>query len=204
MRLFAGAGWVVLLMCGSFGQAAVVQYADRSAWRTASGGGTGDIVDAMDTGTFTRDAFSVTAGGSGALNAQPNFNLQTSVDGTGYLRLLLNNTGNSVTFTFNAPVTAFGYDLNPQGFNLGVAVNFVINGTTTGSYALPSTDVNAFQGFVSDTPFTTLTLSTTASTAWHGVDNVEAFSSVPEARDAALASGIGLLVYGIWRRRGRV
>jgi hypothetical protein len=135
----------------------------------------------------------------------PNSNVQTTIDGTGYVRALLNNTsgGNSVTFTFSSPIRALGYDLNPQGFNLGAAVSFAINGTPTGSYTLPASDVNGFQGFVSTTSFTSLTLTTSASTAWHGIDNLEAFSAVPEPMESALVTGLGLGAFVLVRRRLR-
>jgi hypothetical protein len=137
--------------------------------------------------------------------AFPNSNVQTTIDGTGYFRALLNNTsgGNSYTFTFSSPIRALGYDLNPQGTDLGATVAFAINGTPTGSYTLPATDVNGFRGFVSTTSFTSFTISTSASTAGHGIDNLEAFSAVPEPMESALVTGLGLGAFVLVRRRLR-
>lgn len=193
---------VGLLLC-LFAQStngAIVTYSDRSAWTTGAGGGTGTLVDNLDSGGFTRTGYTISGTG---LGAHPNFNAQTSINGSGYLRAFLEDSGTPTTviFTFSSPITAMGYDLNPQGFNLGATVNFAIDGTPAGTYNLPGTDVNGFQGFVSTTPFTSLTLSTTGGSAWHGIDNLEAFVSVPEPAGMALAVSLGIGAFVLARRR---
>jgi hypothetical protein len=48
------------------------------------------------------------------------------------------------------------------------------------TYNLPATDVTEFRGFISSVPFTTFTITTNAPNAWHGIDNVEAYSVPPD------------------------
>lgn len=94
-----------------------------------------------------------------------------------------------------------GFDLNPQNFNLGATVLVALDGAPTTSYTLPATDMNGFRGFVSSTPFTTFTISS-AGDAWHGADNLEAFSAAaaPEpTRSLLLLAGFGSLL--LRRRR---
>jgi hypothetical protein len=156
-------------------------------------------VDDLNSGGFTRTGYTISGTG---LGAHPNFNPQTSIDGTGYLRAFLEDTGTPTTviLTFSSPITALGYDLNPQNFNLGATVNFAIDGTPAGTYTLPGTDVNGFQGFVSTTPFTSLTLSTSSS-ALHGIDNLEAFAAVPEPAGTAFVVSLGIGAFVLARRR---
>lgn len=199
---------LLLLAAGMFSvQAAITVFNNRLDWETAMGGGTGDITDNLNSGTQVSgviDRGSYVISGT-AQNAFPNNNTQTSVDGSGYLRVLLQGgtSPNYTVFTFNLAVLALGYDINPQNFNLGAPVEITVDGTPAGSYNLPSTDVNGFVGFVSDTPFTSLEVTTTNAEAWHGIDNVEAYST-PEPSVAALdfVGLFGMLLLGRqWSRR---
>jgi len=196
-------GLVLALLClaeGTASAAIVTLFSDRSAWQTGSGGGSGDIFDDLNSGTVTRSAF-VISGTS--LAFFPNANAQTSINGSGYVRFLLDPTTDGV-LTFSAPITALGYDFNPQNFNLGVTVSVAIDGNPATSYNLPATDVNGFIGFVSDTPFTSFVITTAASEAWHGVDNVEAFSVTPVPEPStSLAAALLLLIalQSLWKLR---
>ena len=68
-----------------------------------------------------------------------------------------------------------------------------MNGSAAGSYSLPATDITEFRGFVSDTPFTTFTLTTAATDSRQGIDNVEALTSVPELAWTISAAALALL-----------
>lgn len=195
-----------LLAAGSCSaHAGITVFTNRLDWEAAMGGNTGNITDNLDSGTQVSgviDRGSYVISGT-AQNAFPNFNSQTSIDGSGYLRVLLQGSPqNYTTFTFNLTVLALGYDINPQNFNLGASVDFTVDGTLTGSYKLPSTDVNGFVGFVSDTPFTSFEITTTNTDAWHGIDNVEAYSAPePSVADLELAGIAGVLIVRLHRSR---
>jgi MYXO-CTERM domain-containing protein len=184
-------------------QAAVVVYTDRSAWATASGGGSALIQDNLNSGTFVRSGYTITTGAPAALGAFPASDSDGDVNGTGFLKSFIsqNPTQTQVTFTFSSPVRSVGYDLNSQSSNLGVTVDFILNGTTTGSYTLPVSDVTEFRGIVSTTPFTTFRMTTTATTAWHGIDNLAAYSTVPEPVETMAFGALALTAFGLLRRR---
>ncbi len=185
--------------------AAISLSTTRADWRTAAGGGTGDIVDNLDSGTLDRGTYGITVANFTA-PIFPGANTSSSVDGTGYLTVPLNQTqSRSMTFTFANSISAFGFDLNPQNSSVGMSVNIAFNNGFSTSYTLPATDVTEFRGFVSDTAFTSFTL--TSSNPFpnvSGMDNVEAFSvvSVPEPSCALLL----LLGAPVWilNRRKRV
>ncbi|MGV3664130.1 MAG: PEP-CTERM sorting domain-containing protein [Prosthecobacter sp.] len=184
-------------------QAAVVAYTDRISWQAdAGGGGAGDIVDDMNSGPYTaaalnRGSYVITGEAYGFF---PNGNPVNAIDGSGYLRLFLDGT-NDTTFTFSSPVTAFGFDVHPDNFNLsGPTILIAIDGADATSYTLPMTNVNGFRGFVSDTPFTSFTL-TTADDALHGIDNFEAYTAaVPEPTRSMLLF-FGVSAFLLRRRR---
>ncbi len=179
----------LLLTFGSASlQAAVVFYSDRASWEAAAGGGVGDIVDDMNSGTYTAAALSR---GSYVITGEaygffPNGNPVNAIDGSGYLRLFLDAT-NDATFTFASPITAFGFDVHPDGTNLvGPTVLVSLDGSPATSYTLPTSNVNGFRGFISDTSLTSFTL-TSAVDALHGIDNLEAYTAaVPEPSRALL------------------
>jgi hypothetical protein len=170
---------LALLTGGMSADAALVLFTDRAAWRVAAGGGTGNFTDNLDAGTANRGALVLSFSPGVAF---PNFNAQTTIDGTGYARFLLDDGADFGRFTFSAGATALGYEVNPQGPNApqgyGATVLVAIDGVAQSSYQLPATETIEFVGFVSDTPFVTYEI-TTAGSAWHGVDNLEAFV-VPE------------------------
>jgi hypothetical protein len=125
------------------------------------------------------------------------------VDGTTLLTLGV-NTGVSVTFTFNRPITAVGFDTRRMQ-NLGDHVEIAVSGTTQSPPVLP-----LFVGYVSATPFTTLTFNRHALATVgdsFSVDNLTFSSSaaVPEpASWAMLIAGFGLVGAMARRRRERL
>lgn len=202
--------------------AATTSYSDRSAWQTAAGGGTGDIVDNLNSGSRDRGLYEFDSGFS-----VPNRNSTTDIDGSGYARTFLQGSSisyvydpitdsyntvygpaNVATITFDNPTTALGFDVSawcngnicrtnsPSTNSLGVTIDVLIDGITSTSYTLPtgSNTVSAFVGFVSDTAFTTFSISTSAVTGWHGIDNVEAFSA---PNTVPLPAGFPLMLAGL-------
>jgi hypothetical protein len=176
-------------------------YTDRASWETAAGGGTGDLFDDLNggsiiAGTINRTNYVVTGE---ALAFFPNANPQTTIDGTGYIRPLLEGT-NGAAFNFTSSILALGYDINPQNFDLGGTVNIWTNSVLAGSYSLPATDVNAFVGFVFSAPVTLFEIST-PNEAWHGIDNLEAYhATIPEPSPLALGA-VGAVVACVSKRR---
>ena len=206
--------------------AAVVMYSDRSAWRSAAGG-VGDIVDNLNTGTYNssilgRGSYAIT---SNDLALFPNNNPVTTIDGSGYFHFFLSAdrphyfdrdlgelvyTSNDyisgfATFTFDNAIYAFGFDLNPYSFDVGEVVSVALNGVSASSYSLPATDVTGFRGFVSDTAFTTATMSITGATSYtsaeHGMDNIEAFTAAAPEPSRALLLFLGGAALNRRRRR---
>jgi len=189
-------------------QAAVVNYTSRSAWTTASGGGAPAISDTFSSGTFARTGYTITgtAGVLGSFPLDPTSVPQgpaTSVDGTFYFKSFIDNSGGQrqVTFTFSSPIMALGYDVNPQPTNLGAQIHFLLNGTITSSFNLPASDVTAFRGFTSSTPFTTFRMTTPTGAAWHGIDNLQAFTTIPEPSETVAIGAVALTAFGLFRRR---
>jgi len=125
------------------------------------------------------------------------------VNGTTYFKSFIDNSGGQrqVTFTFSSPIMALGYDVNPQPTNLGATVDFLLNGTIAGSFTLPASDVTAFRGFTSSTPFTTFRMTTPTGAAWHGIDNLQAFSTIPEPSETVGIGAVALTAFGLIRRR---
>lgn len=184
--------------------AAISLSTTRADWRTAAGGGTGDIVDNLNSGTLDRGTYGITLANF-TLATFPGVNTNSSVDGTGYLTVPLNQTqSRSMTFTFANSISAFGFDLNPQNSSVGMSVNVAFNNGFSTSYTLPATDVTEFRGFVSDTAFTSFTLTSSSDGNVSGMDNVEAFSVVPVPEPScALLLLLGAPVW-ILNRRKRV
>lgn len=126
-----------------------------------------------------------------------------SVDGTTLLNAVVFPNSTSVTFTFNRAITAVGFDTRrmqnlPTLMQIGVAGETIIPGV------LPF-----FLGFVSDTPFTTLTFSGQAGAQFGDSFSIDNFSfsanAVPEpASWAMLIAGFGLVGASGRRRRLRM
>ena len=168
--------------------------------------GTLDFTDNLDSGSTSGSTITLTdlniTGNSIALF--PNANLTNTVDGTGYLRFRLDDRGKDtpLTFTFNDPVTAFGFETNPRSQGINDILLVDIDGVEAQSIAMPATDTTEFRGFVSDTPFTSVTFSNSGSSDdFYGIDNLVAYS-VPEPSDYASITGI-LMFTCVLLRRGQ-
>lgn len=198
----------------------VTAYTDRSLFGAAAG----QLVT-QTFNTFTSDTsfqniplslgdFSIV--GTGTAQSNRNFvdvspfmfATQGTGDGSPFAALLVAAAGGSeVTVSFLSPITAWGADFGDisQGNVQRTSINLA--GT---SYVPASTGQTAvrFFGFVSDTPFSTVTFRSTGTNDGFGIDNVSYAASVaaavPEpATWAMLIAGfaaIGLTM----RRRGRL
>lgn len=188
-----------------YSQAAVVVYVSEGAFDTAASGvGSQRFTEDLNSGSKSGSTITLPFGTiSGSdIATFPNYNTTNTADGTGYLRFAVKNN-NPITFTFDAPVIAFGFDTNPrsQGVNDSFNVD-TSNGGASSSFSMPSTDITEFRGFVSDSPFTTFTISDSGSaTDIYGIDNLVAYSAVPEPSNYAAILGIACLGVAIARRR---
>jgi hypothetical protein len=160
-----------------------------------------------DLNSYSSDAWPITLNDlsvSGGSLAFPNSNASTTVDSSNYLRLVTSN--GTVTFTFDSPVIAFGFETNPHTNGVGDTLG-ITAGSVGGTFSMPSTDVTEFRGFVSDTAFTTFTINAGDGDSFYGFDNLVGYSAsaVPEPGSYALV--LGFLVTGFVankrRRAGR-
>lgn len=117
-------------------------------------------------------------------------------------------------FGFSPATTAFGadWDLSPGGAGNGISFDILLNNGTHQTVAGISNPggvaFNGFFGFVSDTPFTSITLTTqslTGNSETFNADNVRFVGSgvvaaVPEPSSLALLAG-GLFTVWMIRRR---
>ncbi len=223
--------WVLAIVAGVFAvtannsaDAAVIgTFNSRAAWETAAGtpdffedfSGPGNLLPVSPpfvTGSLTIEGISrpTTAFPSLVRSSIP----AESVDGTQHLLVRIGTTQShdaSLILTFDRPITAIGFDLNP---NPGTIHNpagnnpNVIDFTTSaggGSFNLPTTDVTEFRGFTFDMPFTSFTMTSNSFFPTWGLDNLAAVSSpVPEPSSIAVWSLLALVVGGTgWYRRKR-
>ena len=170
---------LALVCLGSGFAGAQTLFTDRATFQSAAGGA-GDIFDDCNTGGTDRGTHLY----SGTLFAFPNGNPTTDIDGTGYLRTGL-EPGGLLTISFDAPIIAIGFDVNPWcnggdcNFtnSLGSTINFTTTGTLpqSGSYTLPVVYGPEFRGIVfgAGSSITSISLATSSLNGWHGLDNIE-------------------------------
>ncbi len=179
----------------------ITAYTSQSAFLAAAqAGGTLAFTDNLNSGSLSSGTATFPNGTVSGINiAFPNTNAVNSVDGTAYLRFIFSS--GSVTFNFAAPITAFGFETNPRSQGVGHVINVGAGGATS-SFSMPSTDVTEFRGFVSAVPFSTFTLSNPGSSNdFYGLDNVVAYSAIPEPGTYAAMCGASALGLAFWRRR---
>ncbi len=223
--------WVLAIVAGGFAAAAnnaadaalIASFTDRATWEAAAGtpdffedfSGPGSFLPVSPPfviGSLTIEGVSkpTTLTPSLVRSSLP----AESVDGTKHLLLRMGAiqfNDASLILTFERPITAIGFDLNPNPNTIhnpaGNNPN-VIDFTTSaggGSFNLPTTDVTEFRGFTFDMPFTSFTVSSNSFQPVWGLDNLAAVSSpVPEPSSVAVWSLLALVVGGCgWHRRKR-
>jgi len=195
--------------------ALIFSHTDRSAWEAAAGGAPDFTEDfnaipggllipvspPIVVGTLTIEGASKPATSIPSLANSPLGD--QSVDGSLYILVRVGAASEydeSITFTFDTPISAFGFDLNSNPLPVGDPINFATNGSGGGTFALPATDITTeFRGFVFDTPFTSFTLTSSEIQPTWGLDNLVAFS-IPEPATLGL---MGLGALGMTARRRR-
>lgn len=201
LKYLAATALTVTAFSASAASAAVVQYTDQSAYAAAAGAQTVQNFNSSALGTtigttpVNFGGFSVSTTGTAVINPG---NASYQVDGSRYLDV--NLAAATLTFTFANAVNSFG--ANFFSLNNNQARTFVTVGGQTFN-PLPLSP--SFLGFVSTTPFTSVTFSTPTSGGSNdqfGVDNVTIGGAVPEPATWALMI-LGMGAVGFAMRRAK-
>lgn len=200
--------------------AAVVEFTTRADFVAAAGASTTETFDsiapdtqfrtqAVDVGTFAIAGFGPNQASWNAINPTPApGNTIYNVNGSSFI-VGATDVDTGFSITFDSAITAFGADFRGLNNQDNVARTFVVvNGTELEAPIVAGNDVGSFFGFVSDTPFTTITFIRNPDLiSGHmdafGMDNVTfATGAVPEPSTWAMMivgfAGLGLATY---RRR---
>jgi len=86
---------------------------------------------------------------------------------------------NQVVYTFDTPIHAFGFDVNPHPNHIGQPINLATDSAGSTSFNLPASDVTGFRGFLFDAPFSAVTFSTPVAQLPWGADNLAAVTPPP-------------------------
>ncbi len=207
---FVGA---VLLMCGAHAPAAIVQYSSRTLFGSAAGSTTTESlnsfapqVNAFENVWFDFGDFSGRNGTNTSFGGDIT-NLGT-IDGTIEIWGFLKIGGATLEFVFDSPITAIGFDANNLADQRYVDIIFDnADGDVVAVH--DPVDQIRFWGFVSDTPFTSITFRQTGfdpgiGTDMDGIlfDNFEYSAAiVPLPGGAAMACAAGVACLGLVRRR---
>ncbi|GAA0466145.1 hypothetical protein GCM10009096_03510 [Parasphingorhabdus litoris] len=154
MKRYLLAGSAFALLSAVPAQAAEVIFTDRTAFNAAAGAGlTFESFETAQSGaTVNYPGFSVTESGGANFITHTSINsFFTSATSDGANSIWFDDNGNSLaTFVFDAPITAFGFDVAAAA-----AGTMTFSGGAAGSFALGA-DTPTFFGVISDTAFTTL------------------------------------------------
>ena len=199
----------LVLGLGHTASAATISIFDRAAFQAAvSGGGvTQQDFDGFLDGTLLVTDGAVNYSASMGTPVVTDTFLTTTVpNGLGSTSIGFFLPAETATFSFLAPITAFGIDINTFAPTEG-AYQATLN---IGDLVLSKFDVfpgaatGQFVGFTSDTPFSSVTIaaltgfSYTLDTLVYG----DARALVPEPASIGLL-GLGLMAWAVKRRRGR-
>ena len=209
-RFLMAIGAVALLNCGA-AWSSVVAYTTKSSFDAAAGTTAIQTFNSFTADTFfaptpvvlpgfTLSATSVSINNGNKIDVPP-FEFPASIDGSTAVFGFV-GSGITVTFTFTTPILSFGAgfdDLNTPGTTTISAAGQTLTPPMTVSGQM------TFYGFVSTTPFTTVTFANNATTDGFYMDNLQfglaPVAAVPEPEETLLIAAGFLAALSFGRRR---
>jgi hypothetical protein len=202
MKRFFALAVVACALAAAPAQASVTFYTNAAAFNAAAGPGL--TLENFDTSTISD--FPATSSAGLGINSPfsnvPFTGIQNSVYASGRSAMGYPANG-AITFTFPTPVTAFGIDL----FDLGTvgATTLTLTLSDGSSQALFTGFTGGignqlFAGFISTTPITSATFSSTATGDFLEFDNARFGNTIPEPATMAVFGLMAVGAYGVRRR----
>jgi hypothetical protein len=178
--------------------AATMFYSDRASFNTDAGSLSGfESFETFFSGSSVDfGAFTVSETGDiGNVIEQTSFN---STDGSFSLGAVPTTTGSTITFTFDSPINAFGFDITNQSLS---GFNVIVGGDVSDSIPIAAANTFQFWGVVDTTSsFSTLTFSPNANTGELMMDSVS-YGAIPEPSSSVLLGVAGLAIAALRRRK---
>lgn len=192
--------------------AATLLSLDRATFQAAIAGSTTlgiQNFDSLPLGTLTSDGTVTYSSSTGTPVVQNTFLPSTAPNSLGRSDINFFTSADTATFTFTTAITAFAIDVNTFATAPGSFLGTLNTGDTVNSIfeTFPGFGTGQFIGFVSDTPFTSLTVSApgqfayTLDTLIYGARE-QVTGGVPEPTTWALMI-LGFAMVGSAMRRGR-